>query len=201
MSVLNSRLPKATIWLCSTFSAPLEQRNRTEYVRKKKKHWFEHLVNLSLRRIGASRTLSITAICCTPLKCENSWLSCANEPTSRWNHAIHRRSLFVAVFWPACFFRLPSTNVKDIISLFVILSLFFKIYLRVLTWNYCLKQLGSRQTVTIHPSSVLFHTKPSCIVFTELIQTGKRYVRQVTLIDRDWIEELPKETLLQLRQV
>ncbi|KZS16763.1 putative ATP-dependent RNA Helicase DHX33 [Daphnia magna] len=60
--------------------------------------------------------------------------------------------------------------------------------------------LGSRQTVTIHPSSVLFHTKPSCIVFTELIQTGKRYVRQVTLIDRDWIEELPKETLLQLRQ-
>lgn len=55
--------------------------------------------------------------------------------------------------------------------------------------------------MTIHPSSVLFHSKPSCIVFTELIQTGKRYVRQVTLIDRDWIEELPKETILQLRQV
>ena len=59
----------------------------------------------------------------------------------------------------------------------------------------------SRQTVAIHPSSVLFHSKPSCIVFTELIQTGKRYVRQVTLIDQDWIEELPKDTLLQLRQV
>lgn len=63
------------------------------------------------------------------------------------------------------------------------------------------KQLGSRQIVTIHPSSVLFHSKPSCIVFTELIQTGKRYVRQVTLIDQDWIEDLPKETLVQLRQV
>ncbi|XP_046640656.1 ATP-dependent RNA helicase DHX33-like [Daphnia pulicaria] len=60
--------------------------------------------------------------------------------------------------------------------------------------------LGSRQTVAIHPSSVLFHSKPSCIVFTELVQTGKRYVRQVTLIDQDWIEELPKDTLLQLRQ-
>ena len=62
-------------------------------------------------------------------------------------------------------------------------------------------QLGSRQTVSIHPSSVLFHSKPACIVFTELVQTGKRYVRQVTLVDSDWIEELPKETLLQLKQV
>lgn len=55
--------------------------------------------------------------------------------------------------------------------------------------------------MSIHPSSVLFHSKPACIVFTELVQTGKRYVRQVTLVDSDWIEELPKETLLLLKQV
>lgn len=62
-------------------------------------------------------------------------------------------------------------------------------------------KLGARQTVSIHPSSVLFRSKPSCIVFTELVQTGKRYVRQVTLIDQDWLDDLPKETLSQLRQV
>jgi len=59
--------------------------------------------------------------------------------------------------------------------------------------------LGSRQKVSIHPSSVLFHSKPACVVFTELVQTGKRYVRQVTLVDQEWIEDLPKETLHQLR--
>ena len=64
-----------------------------------------------------------------------------------------------------------------------------------------LLQLGSRQKVSIHPSSVLFHAKPACVVFTELVQTGKRYVRQVTLIDQDWIEDLPKDTLQQLRLV
>ena len=43
-------------------------------------------------------------------------------------------------------------------------------------------QLGSRQTVSIHPSSVLFQSKPAAVVFTELVQTGKRYVRQVDLL-------------------
>ncbi|KAK2719544.1 hypothetical protein QYM36_005128 [Artemia franciscana] len=47
--------------------------------------------------------------------------------------------------------------------------------------------LGTRQIVQIHPSSVLFRTKPSYVLFTELVETGKRYIRQLSIVDPDWL--------------
>lgn len=38
-------------------------------------------------------------------------------------------------------------------------------------------QINDRHLVKIHPSSVLFGAKPSLVVFTELIQTTKRFIR------------------------
>lgn len=51
--------------------------------------------------------------------------------------------------------------------------------------------LTSRQRAKIHPSSVL-SGKPTAkfILFTELVATGKTYMRTVTQIDPEWIEEV-----------
>ena len=40
-----------------------------------------------------------------------------------------------------------------------------------------LYQVSSRKQVTLHPSSVLFHARPNYVVFTELVQTTKCYMR------------------------
>lgn len=39
------------------------------------------------------------------------------------------------------------------------------------------KTITSRQIVQIHPSSVLFSSKPSCIIYNELVKTNKTYLR------------------------
>lgn len=51
--------------------------------------------------------------------------------------------------------------------------------------------LTNRQRAKIHPSSVL-SGKPNAkyIVFTELVATGKTYMRTVTQIDPEWIDEV-----------
>ncbi|KAG0469553.1 hypothetical protein HPP92_016253 [Vanilla planifolia] len=52
------------------------------------------------------------------------------------------------------------------------------------------RAMASGQIVQIHPSSVLFRTKPECIVFNELIRTNQNYVRNVTRVDLLWLPEL-----------
>ncbi|WJX78835.1 Pre-mRNA-splicing factor ATP-dependent RNA helicase DEAH10 [Trifolium repens] len=49
---------------------------------------------------------------------------------------------------------------------------------------------ASGQVVQIHPSSVLFRKKPDCIIFNELIQTNKKYIRNLTRVDSLWLPEL-----------
>ncbi|XP_039144365.1 pre-mRNA-splicing factor ATP-dependent RNA helicase DEAH10 isoform X1 [Dioscorea cayenensis subsp. rotundata] len=52
------------------------------------------------------------------------------------------------------------------------------------------RALASGQTVQIHPSSMLFRSKPECIVFNELVRTNHNYVRNLTRIDPLWLPEL-----------
>lgn len=49
---------------------------------------------------------------------------------------------------------------------------------------------SNRQKAKIHPSSVL-SGKPAAkfVLFTELVVTGKTYMRTVTQLEPDWIEE------------
>jgi HrpA-like RNA helicase len=49
--------------------------------------------------------------------------------------------------------------------------------------------LRGKQTVHIHPSSVLFQYPPEWVVFSELVHTTKRYMRDVMTISPDWLEE------------
>lgn len=52
------------------------------------------------------------------------------------------------------------------------------------------RAMANSQAVQIHPSSVLFHTKPECIIFNELVRTNHNYIRNITRIDPLWLPEL-----------
>lgn len=58
--------------------------------------------------------------------------------------------------------------------------------------------LDSRQEVRIHPSSVMFRTKPELVVFTELtatqraeigVKNSSSYIRDLSLVDARWLLE------------
>ncbi|XP_041482789.1 ATP-dependent RNA helicase DHX33-like [Lytechinus variegatus] len=49
--------------------------------------------------------------------------------------------------------------------------------------------LDRKQTVAIHPSSCLFRCKPSYLLYSELVHTSKCYMRNVCVVDADWLYE------------
>ncbi|KFP34349.1 Putative ATP-dependent RNA helicase DHX33, partial [Colius striatus] len=49
------------------------------------------------------------------------------------------------------------------------------------------RALGSQQRVAIHPSSVLFHCQPACVVYDGLLHTNKCYMRDLCVVDADWL--------------
>jgi len=51
------------------------------------------------------------------------------------------------------------------------------------------RTLVDAQMVSIHPSSSLFHRQPEWVVFHEVVQTTKEYLREVTTIDPKWLVE------------
>lgn len=53
--------------------------------------------------------------------------------------------------------------------------------------------LDGRQPVCIHPSSVLFQAKPAYVVFNELLHTSRCYMRDVCLVDADWLLDAAPE--------
>lgn len=53
--------------------------------------------------------------------------------------------------------------------------------------------LDTRQPVAIHPSSVLFQAKPAYVVFNELLHTSRCYMRDLCLVDPDWLLDASPE--------
>lgn len=49
--------------------------------------------------------------------------------------------------------------------------------------------LTTREPVHIHPSSALFRCKPACVVYNELVKTSKCYMRDLSVVDPDWLYE------------
>ncbi|NXJ08620.1 DHX33 helicase, partial [Odontophorus gujanensis] len=47
--------------------------------------------------------------------------------------------------------------------------------------------VSSHQPVAIHPSSVLFHCKPSCVVYNGMLHTNKCYMRELCVVDAEWL--------------
>lgn len=44
--------------------------------------------------------------------------------------------------------------------------------------------------VQIHPSSSLHGQQPHLVIFTEVVQTTKCYLRELTTIDSEWLNEV-----------
>ncbi|KAG0171394.1 hypothetical protein DFQ30_001077 [Apophysomyces sp. BC1015] len=44
--------------------------------------------------------------------------------------------------------------------------------------------------LNIHPNSVLFNRNPKCVVFHEVVETTQAYMRDLTVIEQDWLAEL-----------
>jgi ATP-dependent RNA helicase DDX35 len=42
----------------------------------------------------------------------------------------------------------------------------------------------------IHPNSVLFNRNPKCVVFHEVVETTQAYMRDLTVIEPEWLAEL-----------
>jgi len=47
--------------------------------------------------------------------------------------------------------------------------------------------ISSKESVHIHPSSSLFRSQPSCVIYNESVQTSKRYIRNVCIVDPLWL--------------
>mmetsp|Transcript_52395 Transcript_52395/g.87094 ORF Transcript_52395/g.87094 Transcript_52395/m.87094 type:complete len:700 (+) Transcript_52395:62-2161(+) len=52
------------------------------------------------------------------------------------------------------------------------------------------KSLRGSATLYIHPNSVLFRLVPPCLVYHDLVFTTKHFMRDVTVIDVEWLPEL-----------
>ena len=52
------------------------------------------------------------------------------------------------------------------------------------------KTISDNQQVFIHPSSSLFNKSPQWVVYHELVQTTKEYMREVCAIDPKWLLEV-----------
>ncbi|KAI8339434.1 P-loop containing nucleoside triphosphate hydrolase protein [Chlamydoabsidia padenii] len=44
--------------------------------------------------------------------------------------------------------------------------------------------------LNIHPDSVLFNRNPKCVIFHEVVETNKAYMRDLTTIDESWLADL-----------
>ena len=51
------------------------------------------------------------------------------------------------------------------------------------------KTITSKQHVHIHPSSVIFGSRPDCIIFHEITLTSKCYLRGISAVEASWIQE------------
>jgi len=52
------------------------------------------------------------------------------------------------------------------------------------------KTLLGNKIVAIHPSSVLFARKPTCVIYNQLVYTKKKYIRGILLIQMNWLSEI-----------
>lgn len=54
------------------------------------------------------------------------------------------------------------------------------------------KRADSLQTLYVHPSSVMFTRQPSTgwVIYHEVIETTKSFMRDLTVIEEDWLVEL-----------
>merc|ERR1719154_358441 len=80
-----------------------------------------------------------------------------------------------------------STRDMEVVRKAIGRGLFMNIAQLALEGHYV--ALDSGQHVYIHPSSVLFRRKPEIVAFTEMVATTKTYIRGLTVVSEEWLNE------------
>ena len=79
------------------------------------------------------------------------------------------------------------------------------IWLLSATSNNCSFTILSTQLLHVHPSSVLFTRTPSTnwVIYHEVIETTKSFIRDLTVIEQDWLVESAQvdRCLIALKQI
>lgn len=87
-----------------------------------------------------------------------------------------------------CGVRLESTRDMDLVRKALARGLFMNVAQLTLDGHYV--SLDTGQQCYIHPQSVLFQKKAEMVVFTEMVQTSKTYIRGCSLVDATWLQEI-----------
>eukprot|EP01095_Lingulamoeba_sp_RSL-Kostka_P011760 TRINITY_DN4565_c0_g2_i1.p1 TRINITY_DN4565_c0_g2~~TRINITY_DN4565_c0_g2_i1.p1 ORF type:complete len:287 (+),score=65.76 TRINITY_DN4565_c0_g2_i1:131-862(+) len=86
-----------------------------------------------------------------------------------------------------------DSSIAEKVNHCLTLSFFMHSAIRHPSGYYVVKMANDQsQQAYIHPSSVLFGKKPSCIIFTEIVHTTRVYLRDVSVINIDWLIESSK---------
>lgn len=87
-------------------------------------------------------------------------------------------------------YRLHESSAADLVKC-IVRGLFANAALAQPDGSY--RSIRDGLILHIHPASVLFKRVPSCVVFYEMLQTAKCYMRDVTVVEMEWLSDLAPE--------
>ncbi|XP_076809784.1 ATP-dependent RNA helicase DHX33-like [Clavelina lepadiformis] len=86
-----------------------------------------------------------------------------------------------------------TSNHRDINALRKCFSLGFFMNAAELQPDGSYRSIDAHETVHIHPTSCLFKCKPAYVVYRELVRTSKCYMRDLCVVDPDWLYDAAPE--------
>ncbi|KAI9142334.1 hypothetical protein BKA69DRAFT_273513 [Paraphysoderma sedebokerense] len=88
-------------------------------------------------------------------------------------------------------FKLPTkTSTNDTIAIRkAIVSGYFP-HAAILQMDGSYKLIRGGETVWAHPNSVLFKRTPKCVVFHEIVESTKKFMKEVMAVEEEWLSEL-----------
>ena len=172
--------------LLSTFFLPSE--NNPNYAKFQRRFWVEEGDHLTLLNIFMSYLANS----------ENSVKFCQKYGLNLKNlTTVHRLYSTLLAYLKKVFKKPTDREIKlstDEISILIRKSLISAYPLNVAKSDEsraCYTEITTKtDTLNIHPNSVLFKRLPPLILYGQIIETTKKFLKFVTLIEADWLEEI-----------
>lgn len=179
----------------STFLLPAE--NNMNYAKLQRKFWVEEgdhltLLNIFMSYLGNSEN---------SVKFSQKYgLNLKNLST------VHRLYLTLLTYLRKVFKRPTDREIKlsrDEISILIRKSLISAYPLKVSKSDEqraCFSDISKTETYHIHPNSVLFKRLPPLVLYGQIVETTKKFIKFITLIESDWLEEIHPQIYKQKRR-
>lgn len=181
--------------LLSTFLLPTE--NNPNYAKFQRRFWVEEGDHLTLLNIFMSYLGNA----------DNSVKFCQKYGLNLKNLSIaHRLYSTLLKYLKEIFKRPIDREIKmktDEISIVIRKALISAYPLNIVKSDEqraCYTNLPKTETFHIHPNSVLFKRLPPLILYGQVIETTKKFLKFVTLIEAEWAEEVHPEIYKQKRR-